>query len=150
ARADGYVRGEGCGLIILQRLQDAIREGRRVWAVIRGSAINQDGKSNGLTAPNGVAQRAVISSALARAGISPSAVSYVEAHGTRPQSGDPMELQALQRILLFEPDREHGCWVGSAKTNIGHLEAASGIAGLIKVVLGLVHRAIPPHRQFSE
>lgn len=150
ARADGFVRGEGCGLIVLQRLQDAVRDGRRIWALIRGSAINQDGKSNGLTAPNGLAQRAVISSALASAGISPSAVSYFEAHGTGTQLGDPIELQALQGVLLSEADRKQGCWVGSAKTNIGHLEAASGIAGLIKVVLALVHRAIPPQREFSE
>ncbi|MBV8416370.1 MAG: acyltransferase domain-containing protein, partial [Verrucomicrobia bacterium] len=150
ARADGYVRGEGCGLIILQRLQDAVREDRRVLAVIRGSAINQDGQSNGLTAPNGIAQRAVISRALANGGISPSTVSYIEAHGTGTQLGDPIELQALQEILLSEPDRNQGCWIGSVKTNIGHLEAAAGIAGLIKVVLALVHRAIPPHIEFSE
>ncbi|QLE45892.1 SDR family NAD(P)-dependent oxidoreductase (plasmid) [Nostoc sp. C052] len=152
AKADGYVRGEGCGIVILKRLDDALRDGDNILATIRGSAVNQDGRSNGITAPNGLAQQAVIQQALANAGVLPSQISYVEAHGTGTSLGDPIEVNALKASLMLDrcpadgyatPDRD--CWLGSVKTNIGHLEAAAGIAGLIKVVLCLQHQEIPPH-----
>ncbi|ACB75244.1 type I polyketide synthase [Opitutus terrae] len=145
AAANGYVRGEGCGVLVLKRLRDAERDGDRVLAVIRGSAINQDGRSNGLTAPNGPAQQAVVRAALRDAAIPASALSYVEAHGTGTSLGDPIEVNALRDVLLEQRDPQAPCWIGSVKTNIGHLEAAAGIAGLIKVVLALQHRTLPPH-----
>jgi acyl transferase domain-containing protein/acyl-CoA synthetase (AMP-forming)/AMP-acid ligase II/acyl carrier protein len=150
AAADGYVRGEGCGLVVLQRLEDAQSAGRPVLAIVRGSAINQDGRTNGLTAPNGQRQRDVISRALAAAGVAPGDVSYVEAHGTGTQLGDPIELAALREVLCARRPADRPLRVGSVKTNIGHLEAAAGVAGLIKLVLALQHRAIPPHLHFSQ
>jgi thioester reductase-like protein len=147
ASADGYVRGEGCGLVLLKRLSDARRDGDNVLAVIHGSAVNQDGRSNGLTAPNGPAQEAVIKMALNQAGIDPAQVAYVEAHGTGTVLGDPIEFQALQRV--YGQAATPPCALASVKTNIGHLEAAAGIAGLIKTVLSLCHRSIPPHRNFK-
>ena len=148
AAADGFARGEGCGVVVLKRLSDAVQDGDRVLAVIRGSAVNQDGASSGLTAPNGPQQEAVIREALSRAGVAPREVSYVEAHGTGTQLGDPLELQALGAV--FGPDRDAAqpLLVGSLKTNIGHLEAAAGIAALIKLVLSLQHKEIPPHLNF--
>ena len=143
AAADGYVRGEGCGMVVLKRLDDALADGDRILALIRGSAINQDGRSQGLTVPNGPSQQAVIRQALANAGIEPSQVSYVEAHGTGTSLGDPIEVGALGAV--FGPTREHPLLIGSVKTNIGHLESAAGIAGLIKVVLSLQHGEIPAH-----
>jgi thioester reductase-like protein len=144
ARADGFVRGEGCGVVILKRLADARADGDAVLAVIRGSAINQDGRSSGLTAPNGAAQERLLQLALADAKVPPSRVSYVEAHGTGTALGDPIEVRALQAVL--GPTRNGSpLIVGSVKTNLGHLEAAAGIAGLIKVVLALQHGEIPPH-----
>ncbi|MEY3826019.1 MAG: hypothetical protein RLZZ148_833, partial [Cyanobacteriota bacterium] len=144
-KADGYVRSEGCGVIVLEPLKTAQEKGHPILAVIRGTAINQDGRSNGLTAPNGVAQQQVICQALAQAGVQPSQVSYIETHGTGTALGDPIEVTALQRV--FAPDRagDNPLWLGSVKTNIGHLEAASGMAGLIKVVLALQAEEIPPH-----
>ncbi|WP_333873041.1 thioester reductase domain-containing protein [Methylobacter sp.] len=147
AAADGYVRGEGCGLVLLKRLSDARRDGDNVLAVIHGSAVNQDGRSNGLTAPNGPAQEAVIRMALNQAGIEPGQVAYVEAHGTGTVLGDPIEFQALQRV--YDQPATPPCALASVKTNIGHLEAAAGIAGLIKAVLSLHHGGIPPHRNFK-
>ncbi len=145
--ADGYVRGEGCGLVLLKRLSDARRDGDNVLAVIHGSAVNQDGRSNGLTAPNGPAQEAVIKMALSQAGIDPTQIAYVEAHGTGTVLGDPIEFQALQRV--YGQTATPPCALASVKTNIGHLEAAAGIAGLIKTVLSLRHHSIPPHRNFK-
>jgi acyl transferase domain-containing protein/acyl-CoA synthetase (AMP-forming)/AMP-acid ligase II/acyl carrier protein len=145
ARADGYVRSEGCGVVVLKRLSDARADRDRVLAVIRGSAVNQDGRSNGLTAPNGSAQEAVIRAALRSAGLSPVEVSYVEAHGTGTALGDPIEVGALAAVLDEGRRDDEPYVVGSVKTNIGHLEAAAGIAGLIKVVLALAHGEIPPH-----
>jgi acyl transferase domain-containing protein/acyl-CoA synthetase (AMP-forming)/AMP-acid ligase II/acyl carrier protein len=145
AAADGYARGEGCGLVVLKRLADAQRDGDRVLAVIRGTAVNQDGRSNGLTAPNGPAQRAVVRAALRDADLVPAALSYVEAHGTGTALGDPIEVNALKEVLLEGRDPLQPCWLGSVKTNIGHLEAAAGVAGFIKLVLALRHRKIPPH-----
>jgi acyl transferase domain-containing protein len=149
AAADGYVRGEGCGVIVVKRLEDAIRDGDRIRAVIRGSAINQDGASGGLTVPNGVAQQRVIGDALRRAGLAPSEVGYLEAHGTGTSLGDPIEAQAAG--AAYGPGRESDrpLLIGSAKTNIGHLEAAAGIAGVLKVVLSLEHEALPKHLHFE-
>ncbi|WP_157897579.1 type I polyketide synthase [Mycolicibacterium rutilum] len=149
AAADGYVRGEGCGVIVVKRLEDALRDGDRIRAVIRGSAVNQDGASGGLTVPNGVAQQRVITDALNRAGLQPSDVGYLEAHGTGTSLGDPIEAQAAG--AAFGPGRaaDQPLLIGSAKTNIGHLEAAAGIAGVIKVILSLEHQALPKHLNFE-
>jgi acyl transferase domain-containing protein/acyl carrier protein len=145
AAADGYVRGEGCGVIVIKRLEDAIRDGDRIRAVIRGSAINQDGASGGLTVPNGFAQQRVIADALKRAGLEPSAVGYLEAHGTGTSLGDPIEAQAAGAAYGIGRDAGDPLLIGSAKTNIGHLEAAAGIAGVIKVILSLEHETLPKH-----
>ncbi|MEO1506831.1 MAG: beta-ketoacyl synthase N-terminal-like domain-containing protein [Cyanobacteria bacterium J06633_23] len=145
AAADGYGRSEGCGLVVLKRLSDAEKAGDRILAVIRGSAINQDGRSNGLTAPNGLAQQAVIRQALANAGVAPNEIQYIEAHGTGTPLGDPIEVSSLQAVLGADRPLEQPCGIGSVKTNVGHLEAAAGIAGLIKVVLALHHQQLPPH-----
>ncbi|HEY9669421.1 MAG TPA: SDR family NAD(P)-dependent oxidoreductase, partial [Coleofasciculaceae cyanobacterium] len=150
ASADGYVRGEGCGVVILKRLSDALRDEDNILAVIKGSAVNQDGLSNGLTAPNGPSQQAVIRQALENAGVTPEQISYVEAHGTGTSLGDPIEFRSLKAVLMKERKPDQPCWLGSVKTNIGHLEAASGIAGLIKVVLSLSHQEIPPHLHLKQ
>ncbi|BDA68880.1 beta-ketoacyl synthase [Calothrix sp. PCC 7716] len=149
ASADGYVRGEGCGVVVLKRLSDAQKDGDNILAVIKGSAVNQDGLSNGLTAPNGPSQQAVIRQALKNAGLTPDQISYVEAHGTGTSLGDPIEFKSLKAVLMQrQPDQP--CWLGSVKTNIGHLEAASGIASVIKVVLALQHKEIPPHLHLKQ
>ncbi|MDQ5837035.1 MAG: AMP-binding protein, partial [Acidobacteriota bacterium] len=145
--ADGYVRGEGAGLVVLKRLEEAERDGDNILAVVRGSAVNQDGRSNGLTAPNGPAQQAVVRDALRAAGLGAHEINYVEAHGTGTALGDPIEMNSLAAVLSEGRREGETCWVGSVKTNIGHLESAAGIAGLIKVVLALVNEAIPPHLQ---
>ncbi|HTQ06405.1 MAG TPA: SDR family NAD(P)-dependent oxidoreductase [Polyangiaceae bacterium] len=148
AAADGFGRGEGCGMVVLKRLSDAQADGDRILAVIRGSAVNQDGPSGSLTAPNGPAQEAVIKEALARSGVEPRLVGYLEAHGTGTELGDPLEVQALGNV--FGPGRpaNQPLLLGSVKTNIGHLEGAAGVVGLIKLVLSLVHRQIPEHLHF--
>ncbi len=145
ASADGYGRGEGCGVVVLKPLHQAVAAGDSILAVIKGSAVNQDGLSNGLTAPNGLAQQRVIQKALQKAGVKPERISYVEAHGTGTSLGDPIEIGALKAVLLEGRSPEQTCAIGSVKTNIGHLEAAAGIAGLIKTVLALQHRQLPPH-----
>lgn len=144
-QADGYARGEGCGVVVLKRLSDAQRDGNTILALVRGSAVNQDGRSNGMTAPNGWSQQAVIDAALTKAGVAPHDISYVEAHGTGTPLGDPIEIDSLKAVLLAGRSSTQPCIVGSVKTNIGHLESAAGIAGVIKVVLSLYHQAIPPH-----
>jgi acyl transferase domain-containing protein/acyl carrier protein len=144
AGADGYVRGEGAGVVVLKRLADARRDGDDVLAVIRGSAVNQDGRSNGLTAPNPAAQEAVIRDALAQGGVDPASVDYVEAHGTGTRLGDPIEFGALRAVLGQGRKARERCLVGSVKANIGHLEAAAGISGLLKVVLSLRHGEVAP------
>ncbi|MBZ0285293.1 MAG: acyltransferase domain-containing protein [Anaerolineae bacterium] len=145
ADADGYVRGEGCGVVVLKRLSDALADGDPILAVVLGSAVNQDGKSNGLTAPNGPSQEAVLRAALENAGIESGLVSYIEAHGTGTPLGDPIEVNALAASLGEGHSKENPLRIGSAKTNIGHLESAAGVAGLMKVVLMLQHCQIPPH-----
>ncbi len=150
ARADGFVRGEGCGVVVLKRLSEAEQAGDRVLGVILGSAVNQDGRSSGLTAPNGPAQESVIRRALQMAQVEPSEVQYVEAHGTGTKLGDPIEVQALNGVLGEGRKKEKPLRIGSVKTNIGHLEAAAGIAGLIKVVLALGEEKIPPQLHFVE
>ena len=149
ASADGYVRGEGCGVVVVKRLEDAIRDGDRIRAVIRGSAINQDGASGGLTVPNGVAQQRVIAEALQCAGVAAADVGYLEAHGTGTSLGDPIEVQAAGAALGDGRDADRPLLIGSVKTNIGHLEAAAGIAGLIKVILSLEHEVLPKHLHFQ-
>ncbi len=150
ARANGYVRGEGAGVVVLKRLAQAQADCDRVYAVIRGSAVNQDGRSNGLMAPNPAAQEAVVREAYERAGISPGAVQYIEAHGTGTLLGDPIEAKALGKVLSRDRRTADACALGSVKTNIGHLEAAAGIAGLIKTALALKHRQIPASLHFRE
>ena len=148
AAGDGFARGEGCGVIVLKRLSDAQADGDRILALIRGSAVNQDGPSSSLTAPNGPAQEAVIREALNRAGVAPREVGFVEAHGTGTQLGDPLEINALGAVFAADRDSARPLFIGSVKTNIGHLESAAGVAGIIKVILALQHRTIPPHLHF--
>ena len=149
AAANGFVRGEGCGMVVLKRLSDAAADGDRIWAVVRGSAVNQDGASAGLTVPSGPAQERVIGEALSRAGLEPSEVDYLEAHGTGTELGDPVEAHAA--AAAYGPGRteDRPLLVGSVKTNVGHLEAAAGVAGLVKVVLSMHHGVIPRHLHYE-
>ncbi|MGE7992037.1 SDR family NAD(P)-dependent oxidoreductase [Pseudomonas sp. NPDC089554] len=141
-RADGIVRSDGCGVIVLKRLSDARRDGDQVLALIQASAVNQDGRTNGMTAPNGLAQEALLRGLLARAGLSADSLGYVETHGTGTKLGDPIEVTALANVLGRRAQAAR-CLVGSVKGNIGHCEAAAGIASLIKTVLCLQHRSVP-------
>ncbi|MBE9045186.1 type I polyketide synthase [Pleurocapsales cyanobacterium LEGE 10410] len=150
AAADGYVRGEGCGVIVLKRLSDALRDRDHIQAIIRGSAVNQDGTSNGITAPNGPSQQSVIRQALANAELDPQQISYIEAHGTGTSLGDPIEIKSLKAVFGKNREPDRPCNIGSVKTNIGHLEGAAGIAGLIKVVLQLKHRQLAPHLHLKQ
>jgi acyl transferase domain-containing protein len=149
AAADGFGRGEGCGVVVLKRLSDAVAEGDTVLAVVAGSAVNHDGPSSGLTVPNERAQETLIRQALADARVTPDAVDYVEAHGTGTTLGDPIELGALASVFAPGRPADRPLVVGSVKTNVGHLEAAAGVAGLMKVVLALRHGSIPPHLHFT-
>ena len=149
ARADGYVRGEGAGMVVLKSLAQARADGDRIYAVIRGSALNQDGRTNGLTAPNRWAQEAVLREAYRRANVVPGHVHYVETHGTGTLLGDPIEAKALGSVLSEGRPADQPLVIGSVKTNIGHLEPAAGIASLIKVVLMLQHRELPPNLHFE-
>lgn len=149
ARANGYVRGEGAGVVVLKPLSRAVADGDPIYAVIRGSAINQDGYSSGLTVPNGVAQQAVLRDALASAGVEPAQLSYLETHGSGTSLGDPVEANALGAVLGEGRAPGDRCALGSVKSNIGHLEAAAGIAGLIKVALALKHKQLPPSLHFE-
>jgi acyl transferase domain-containing protein len=150
ADADGYGRGEGCGVVVLRRLSDALQRGERVLAVVRGSAVNHDGPSSTLTAPNGHAQVKVIRAALEQGRVEPARVGYLEAHGTGTLVGDPIEVNALAEVFGQSHTRQRPLLLGSVKANIGHLEAAAGISGLIKAVLALQHRTIPPHPLVGE
>lgn len=149
ADADGIARAEGCGVVVVKRLSAALAAGDRVLAVVRGTAVNSDGRSNGITAPNPDAQEAVLRAAYTGAGIDPATVDYVEAHGTGTLLGDPIEASALGAVLGRGRPAGAPLGIGSVKSNLGHLEAAAGIAGLIKVVLGLTHGVIPPSLHFS-
>lgn len=148
AAADGFVRAEGCGMVVLKRWRDAVRDGDLVWAVILGSAVNHDGRSSGLTVPNGVAQQALIRQALKQSRVEPSQVSYIETHGTGTALGDPIEVNALGAVF-GEHSVAQPLMLGAIKTNIGHTEAAAGIAGLIKTVLALQHQQIPANLHFQ-
>ncbi|MEZ4449702.1 MAG: beta-ketoacyl synthase N-terminal-like domain-containing protein [Nannocystaceae bacterium] len=139
--ADGYVRAEGCGVVVVKRLADAQRDGDPILAIVRGTAVNQDGRSNGLTAPSGPAQQAVLRQALADGGLDPASVSFVECHGTGTPLGDPIEVQALAAV--YGEGRAAPLRIGSIKTNLGHAEGAAGVAGLMKVVLALGRRRLP-------
>ncbi len=150
ASANGYVRSEGIGVVVLKPLSSAIADGDPIYAVIKGSAVNQDGRSNGLMAPNPIAQEAVLREAYRRANVSPGDVQYVEAHGTGTLLGDPIEAKALGKVMATDRPSGRLCAIGSVKTNIGHCEAAAGIAGLIKVALALKHSEIPASLHFQE
>ena len=147
--ADGYVRGEGAGVVVLKRLDDAVREGNRILAVVRGSAVNQDGASSGVTVPNGPAQQALLRNALTSSRLKAGDIDYVEAHGTGTPLGDPIELDSLSKVFS---DRESSgpLVIGSVKTNLGHLEAAAGVAGLMKAVLAIRNGYIPRHLNFHQ
>jgi len=149
ARANGYVRSEGAGMVLIKPLADALRDGDLVYAVIRATVLNQDGRTPGLTVPSGEAQQALVREACRRAGVDPAAIQYVEAHGTGTPVGDPIEANALGAALAAGRPADRPCWIGSVKTNIGHLEAGAGIASLIKVSLALHHRRIPAHLHFE-
>jgi acyl transferase domain-containing protein len=149
ASADGFVRGEGCGIIVLKRLSDAIASEDNILAVISGSAVNQDGRTSGLTVPHGPSQKAVIQQALHNARVEPNQVSYLETHGTGTALGDPIEIGAIGDVFGQKRSSSEPLIVGSVKTNIGHLEAAAGIASLIKVVLALQNNKIPPNLHFK-
>lgn len=145
ADANGYVRSEGVGVVALKRLEDALRDGDRIHAVILGSGVNQDGRTNGITVPSGEAQIRLINQVCREAGVNPGELQYMEAHGTSTPVGDPIEANALGKILAQGRKPGAACYVGSVKTNIGHTEAAAGVAGLIKTTLALKHKLIPPH-----
>jgi acyl transferase domain-containing protein len=150
AAADGMGRAEGCGVVLLKRLSVALAEGDRILATIRGSAVNQDGTSSGVTVPNGMAQQALLRQALVSAGITAQQMDYLEAHGTGTALGDPIEMRAVSTVLCEGRSSDEKLVVGSVKTNFGHMEAAAGIGGLIKVVLSLHHGEIPPHLHFKQ
>ena len=149
AHANGFVRGEGAGIVVLKPLAQAQTDGDPIYAVIRGAAINNDGRNSSVMTPNGQAQEAVLRAAYRHAGIAPGAVHYVEAHGTGTSVGDPIEARALGAVMAEGRAADMPCRIGSVKTNIGHLEAAAGISGLIKTALCLKHRAIPPSLHFA-
>ena len=150
ASANGYVRGEGGGIVVLKPLRLAVADGDRIYAVLRGSAANNDGASNGLTAPNPKAQEAVVRSALDNAGVAPDAVQYVETHGPGTILGNPLEAGALGAVFGPHHSEDRPLRIGSAKTNLGHLEAAAGVAGLMKVALALHHGALPPNLHYEK
>ncbi len=150
AAADGAVRGEGCGMLVLKRLGEAVADGDRIWGVVRGTAVNQNGATAGLAVPNGPAQERVIEEALSRAGVSPGEVDYLEAHGSASELGDPIEVRAAAAVYGRGRDADRPLLIGSVKTNIGHLEAAAGIAGLIKSVLAMNRTVIPRHLHFRD
>ena len=145
ASADGFVRGEGCGMVVLKRLSDAEADGDHIWGVVLGSAVNQNGASAALTVPNGTAQEQLFEAALSRAQIAPSEVDYLEVHGTGSELGDPIEVRAVAAVYGRGRDAGRPLLLGTAKTNIGHLESAAGVAGLIKVLLAMRHGVIPRH-----
>ncbi len=148
--ADGYGRGEGCGMVVLKSLSQAQADGDQILALIRGSAVNQDGPSSGLTVPNGQSQQKLILQALKQARVKPADISYLEVHGTGTSLGDPIEVNAAAAVLGFQRPPNQPLWIGTVKTNIGHLESAAGVSGLIKVVLSLQHQQIPANLHLQE
>ncbi|NOX92557.1 MAG: type I polyketide synthase, partial [Gammaproteobacteria bacterium] len=148
--ADGYVRSEGVGVVVLKKLSAAIADGDQIHAVIRGTAVNQDGKTNGITVPDADAQFRLMKKTYALAGVDPGKVQYIEAHGTGTPVGDPVEAESVGRLLALNRSEKDRCYIGSAKTNIGHTEAAAGMAGLIKTVMAIKHGKIPPHLHLTE
>jgi acyl transferase domain-containing protein len=150
SRANGFVRSDGCGLVVLKRLADAIASGDNVLAVIRASAVNQDGRSSGLTVPNGVAQQALLRAAMERAKLKPHEIQYVEAHGTGTKLGDPIEVGALAAVLGQGRKEDQPLYIGSVKTNLGHMEAAAGVGGLLKTIMAIQRGVIPAHLHFRE
>ncbi|MCP4993781.1 MAG: SDR family NAD(P)-dependent oxidoreductase [Gammaproteobacteria bacterium] len=150
ASANGYSRGEGCGVVVLKRLSDAVADGDNILAVIRASGVNHDGQSNGLTAPNRLSQENLLRTVLSKAKISPKQIQYIEAHGTGTILGDPIEVLALNQVLAKERSRQDPLYIGTVKSNMGHLEAAAGVAGLMKVVLALQYGQLPPNLHFNQ
>jgi acyl transferase domain-containing protein len=150
SKANGFVPSEGCGVVALKLLADALQDGDRIYAVVRGTAVNQDGCTSVLTAPNGLAQQEVIRAALQNAQVPPSNISYIETHGTGTALGDPIEVEALAEVLGASASNAVPCALGAVKTNMGHLEAAAGVAGLIKAALALDREEIPPNLHYSE
>jgi acyl transferase domain-containing protein len=151
--ADGYVRSEGVGIVVLKPLSEALKNSDRIYALIRGSAVNHNGQGNGLTAPNLQAQESLLRRAYHQAEIDPHVVHYLEAHATGTMMGDAVEMKAIERVFNSSSSQDSAkkiCQIGTVKTNIGHTETASGIAGLIKVALALHHRQIPPHLHFDQ
>ncbi|MBD2482708.1 type I polyketide synthase [Planktothrix sp. FACHB-1365] len=150
AEANGFVRGEGCGIVVLKRLDDALKDRDNILAVIRGSAVNHNGLSHGITSPNGLAQQRLLQQALENAEVSPNQIGYVETHGTASALGDAIEYKALKTILMPNREPDQPCWLGSVKSSIGHLEAAAGIASLIKATLSLQHQQIFPNLHIKQ
>ncbi|MCW8398570.1 beta-ketoacyl synthase N-terminal-like domain-containing protein [Legionella sp. PATHC038] len=150
AKADGYVQGEGAGSIVLKPLSKALKDKDKIYAVITGGAINQDGKTNGLTAPNGLQQEQLLRSAYRAAKTDPAHIAYIECHGTGTFLGDPIEVHALGEVIGKNRDPEKPCWISSVKTNLGHLEPAAGIISVIKVALALKKGLLPPHLNFAQ
>ncbi|KTD57613.1 SDR family NAD(P)-dependent oxidoreductase [Legionella shakespearei] len=147
--ADGYVRSEGCGVLFLKRMSDALRDKDRILAVIKGTAINNDGKSAGLTVPNGKSQEEVMRKALSQSQLNSTDISYIEAHGTGTSLGDPIEVHAINAVYGAPRDKAHPLYIGAVKTNIGHLESAAGVAGLIKVIIGLQNKKLYKNLNFN-
>lgn len=147
--ANGFIRSEGSGVLILKRLSDAQRDGDNILAVVKGSAVNQDGRSNGFTAPNVTAQESLIKEALKNAQLQPEDVAFIEAHGTGTKIGDPIEMEAIAQVFASHKTKEEPLLVGSAKTNIGHTESAAGVAGMMKAVLALQNNTIPKNLHFE-
>jgi myxalamid-type polyketide synthase MxaE and MxaD len=148
-RANGIVRSEGAGVVILKPLTRALADGDRIYAVIRGGAVNHDGRSNGIMAPNGLAQEAMLLEAYRKADVSPALVQFVETHGTGTPLGDPIEVKALGNVLGVMRANDQPCLIGSVKTNVGHLESAAGVAAVMKTALAIHHRLIPPNLHFE-
>ena len=149
AAADGFVRGEGCGMVVLKRLSDAEAQGDRIWGILKGSAINQNGAAAALTVPNGTAQEQLFAETLSQTGLDPSDLDYIEVHGTGSELGDPIEVRAAASVYGRNRESDKPLLLGTVKTNIGHLEAAAGVAGLIKVLLSMHHEIIPKQLHFK-
>lgn len=150
SRADGYVRSEGAAVLVIKRLSKALEDGDRIWALVRGTGANQDGRTQGITAPNPDSQMALAARVLDEAGVRADQIAYIEAHGTGTQAGDPVEANSLGAVIGQGRAAGDPCWMGSVKTNIGHMEAGAGVAGVIKAVLCLANKQVPPNLHFRE